>query len=391
LDLKYKFESPHSDQNTLITCLLQQLSTHHSYLWSHLSINYTEKTRLQTYALILVLENILNFWSQPSPTISYTTPDSGCRPSLIAQIVYQPKAILNHYLLSLQSNYYYPLDHEPVNMSNLSEQETASDTQMQSGEEGNPIPSGVSIGEIGMHSLATTAPITVEHSLDVISDLISEIEADDPPSQLQDEPILATPNLPIQKHHFSLYKKNSGPIPSSPQAQLKLFESFFNSIKKVDQSAKILPIRTDIKIYPLSTSDQLRNLEQVGVLNYFKPNKRSQKTLSGYFYVQTKLDFDSFQGHQALNTWLMQFGYHMMKSSCQTADMVRIGFLTRIRSFTLRCDFHSFITASPEWRAQPFHFRLYYDAVGAKGRTAHVLMIDVDRPNIEYGLKFFQK
>ena len=47
--------------------------------------------------------------------------------------------------------------------------------------------------------------------------------------------------------------------------------------------------------------------------------------------------------------------------------------------------------ASAEWKAAPFHFRLYFDAFTAKGTTAHVLMIDVDRPNIELGIRFFQQ
>ncbi len=39
---------------------------------------------------------------------------------------------------------------------------------------------------------ATTKPtaITVEHSLDVIADLISKVEADDPPTQTQTDPIV---------------------------------------------------------------------------------------------------------------------------------------------------------------------------------------------------------
>jgi len=87
----------------------------------------------------------------------------------------------------------------------------------------------------------------------------------------------------------------------------------------------------------------------------------------------------------------MQFGYIIAKNSCQTADMVRIGFLSRVRGFTLRNDCQDFITSSPEWRETPFQFRFYFDAMGTKGCTAHILMIEVDRPNIEFGLQFFQR
>jgi len=225
LSLKFKFESPLSIHNTPSTYLITLLSSHHTRLWSQLTILHKEEIRLLTYQTILVLENILNFWRHPSSVLPYSQPKSHCCPSLITQIVYQPKEILNHYLLSLQSNYYFPLDCEPITMSDIPE--TTADAQMLPILEGNIISSKGSIGEIGMNSLATTAPITVEHSLDIISDIILDIEANSPPSQTQEEPIFETAQQPIQKHRFSLYKKNSGPIRNTPQAQLILFQSFF--------------------------------------------------------------------------------------------------------------------------------------------------------------------
>jgi len=71
--------------------------------------------------------------------------------------------------------------------------------------------------------------------------------------------------------------------------------------------------------------------------------------------------------------------------------MVKIGFLSRVRGFIYRGGLQDYIITSAEWRATPFHFRLYFDAFTAKGKTAHVLMIDVDRPNIEVGIRFFQE
>ncbi len=38
----------------------------------------------------------------------------------------------------------------------------------------------------------------------------------------------------------------------------------------------------------------------------------------------------------------------------------------------------------------PFHFRIYFVAIGAKGHSAHVLMIDVARPSIDKAMHFFQ-
>ncbi len=80
----------------------------------------------------------------------------------------------------------------------------------------------------------------------------------------------------------------------------------------------------------------------------------------------------------------------MLWSNCQTADMVRIGFLSRVRNFTFRDDLQNFITSSPEWKSDPFQFRMYFDAFTVKNQTAYVLMVDAERPKIEVGLQFFQ-
>jgi hypothetical protein len=172
--------------------------------------------------------------------------------------------------------------------------------------------------------------------LTAITDLINEIETGNPPTQMQEDVNLEPPKQVLQKHRFSLNKKNSGPQSGSPTSQLRLFQSLFRSIKAADPSAKILPVHSEVKIFPLSTSDKILNLEQIGLTHYFKPYKKSQKNLAGDYYVQSKFDFEAFKDHQAINTWLMQYGYNITKNSCQTADMVRIGYLSRIRGLTLR-------------------------------------------------------
>ncbi len=84
----------------------------------------------------------------------------------------------------------------------------------------------------------TATVITVEHSLAVVSELISEIEADDPPtqSQSQETQIVDEATQTSYKHRFSLYKKNST-SPGIPAGQLKLFHSFAKSIKTSDHSS----------------------------------------------------------------------------------------------------------------------------------------------------------
>jgi hypothetical protein len=73
--------------------------------------------------------------------------------------------------------------------------------------------------------------------------------------------------------------------------------------------------------------------------------------------------------------------------------MVRTGFLARVRGFTYHDDLYHYIINCPEGKASPFHIRLYFDSfsTNAKGSLTYLLMIDVDRPNIDKALHFFHQ
>ena len=81
--------------------------------------------------------------------------------------------------------------------------------------------------------------------------------------------------------------------------------------------------------------------------------------------------------------------------NCQLArSLANILSRSRVHGYTYRDDLQDLIiTTSENWKKQPFHFRLYFDTLmaGNKGKTAYVLMIDVDRPSINIGIKFFQQ
>ncbi len=68
-------------------------------------------------------------------------------------------------------------------------------------------------------------------------------------------------------------------------------------------------------------------------------------------------------------------------------------FLSLVRGLTYRDDLSKFIMATPDWKDAPFSFHLYFDTLssGTKGKQTYVVMIDVDRLNIELGLKRFQE
>lgn len=356
---------------------LRSLISLHTELWYQLSYPHSTEVRQLTHSLTVLLELIINLHFPILHSYKFKIPSGVCTPSLSQQLIHRPITILDPYIQALHRNYYYPI--APVEEESVS---MADDNQMQvSSPKQSP-----------QKKPPSSVPITVESSIQAIADLIKEVEADDPPTESVPSPIA----IELEKqntftHRFAIYRKQTYPTPGAPPNQLALFKSFVKSIKSADQSACILPIRSDVKIYPLSTTDQINSLEHIGLTNYFKPYKRTQKTLSGDFCISTKLPFESVRDHPAFNTWLMHQGYYVTYNACQTADMVKIGFLSRVRGFTFRGDLQDYIMGSAEWKASPFHFRLYFDAFTVRGKTAHVLMIDVDRPNIELGIRFFQQ
>jgi len=231
--------------------------------------------------------------------------------------------------------------------------------------------------------------ITVEDSLAVIKELIEEIEADEAPIHTE---AVQNPEVPSKmssyRHRFALYRKNIHH--KSSLNQIDLFKSLAKCLKSTDHSIQILPIRNDTKVHSVTTTDQINSIEQAGLQAYFKPYKKTQNHLSGDYHIASKLSFNDLKDHKNVQTWLNNHGYQMLWSNCQTADMVRIGFLSRVRNFTFRDDLQNFITSSPEWKSDPFQFRMYFDAFTVKNQTAYVLMVDAERPKIEVGLQFFQ-
>jgi hypothetical protein len=189
-----------------------------------------------------------------------------------------------------------------------------------------------------MASKAQPPIVTIEHSIDAFNDVSKELEHDDPPTQTQYNPVQtrnSNPKPDFFRHRFTIYRhSNVGFVGTTPSTQLNLFKSFSKCIKSIDNSSLILPIHSDINIHPISTTDQINIIEPVSIINYFKPYKRTNKTLSGDFHTGTKLSCEELKNNKTLQTWFHNHGYGIILSGCQTADMVRIGLLSRVRTFS---------------------------------------------------------
>ncbi len=355
-----------------------------SLLWDKLKFPYSQQFRSLLLKILIALEGIsylLNPLQPSSPKyLTYKEPHKTSLPSFESQVTNPAPAslIIDPIQKSLQQNYYYPLTYEmPID-----------EMEYDNNEESTPVT---------QPSLKPPSK-KIETSIDTISDFLQEMEGDDPPTQSEfttAEVIAKQQANQVQasfhKHRFSIYRRIYTNAGQSSNSQLHLFKSFSKCLKKIDSQAQLLPLRNDRQVHPLTTTDQINNINEVGLLNFFKPYKRSQRSLSGDFHIGTSLTFDELKIHSELMNWFNLYGYSITLSGCQTSDMVRIGFLSRVRGFTYRDDLSNFVMNTQEWKNSPFSFRLYFDTLssGAKGKQTYVLMIDVDRPNIELGLRVF--
>jgi hypothetical protein len=185
--------------------------------------------------------------------------------------------------------------------------------------------------------------ITIESSIETLTNVLENMEEDDPPvqslttQQAIEQEVQTKPSY--YKHRFSIYRKSSSnSYPEVTLSQLTLFKSFCRCLKSVDSQTQILPLRNDIKINLLTTTNQINHLEDIGIPNYFRAYKRTKKTLSGDFYIGTKYTFEELIANSNLITWFMQHDYNIMLNGCQSSDMVCIGILTRVRGFTYHDD-----------------------------------------------------
>jgi hypothetical protein len=238
----------------------------------------------------------------------------------------------------------------------------------------------------------TKLAIMVDSSIEEISEVLNKMESDNPPveSQADQAPIIqqeAQIKPSYFKHRFAIYKTN---IPSFCNTkiltQLQFFKSFIKCFKSIDNQIQFLPIQNDRKVNPLSQLSPWMKITPK-----ISSKHTNTTTLSGDFYLGTKHTFKELISHKDLVSCFIMHSYNITLNGCQKTDMVRIGFLTRVKGFAYRDDLKSNIINSNKWKESPFHFRLYFDcfSTNSKGKMSYVTMIDVDHPNIEQGMKFF--
>jgi len=166
-------------------------------LWGHLSFPHTTPHRSKIYNILLLIQKLTTYLDPYClPPIAFILPDKTSRPSIIEQVVHKPVAILSPYTLALQRNYYFALSPEPIEMS-----EPVTTNNMDCNASRNSSPS---------RSVASSAVVTVEHSLAAIAEVIKDMEMDDPPTQPEigfETPKIVHVKSSSYSHRFAMYRK----------------------------------------------------------------------------------------------------------------------------------------------------------------------------------------
>jgi hypothetical protein len=185
---------------------------------------YTSKVRNQIITFITVLDAFTTTYTQPLLNIKaskylrqFQQPKKSVAPSIISQIT-ETTITVNPYILSLSSNFYYPLSTmDPLDI----EEETGT-----------------------QHSSATTQQlkshtrVTVEDSMEKIDDLLKEFGDLDNTESQDMAPVTTSPSIPhaIQSNkssssiRFSLFPRKVVQAHKANINQLSQLKSFFKCI-----------------------------------------------------------------------------------------------------------------------------------------------------------------
>jgi hypothetical protein len=326
------------DVNTLYTLL----TTYSSDLWKILEQPLPEVVQASTISFITNIDSfITTFLIQHSTTSlalhlsDFSSPKATNKPSIVHQVSFT-EITVDPYLRALQQNYYYPLsyltmpDSTPMHIDDA----PSPDSKI----------SSPRMPTIQATNLQKKKAITVEDSMDVISELISEIQSTDkldlnlPPHS----PQAPKPTEETKTLRFSLARTRM----ASPTTNfLPLLKRFLNCLLSTS-STHLLPIRNDTQLPPLKTSSQINELSATGAKLFFKASKPSSGNIAGDFHVSTPLPFEELCSAPKISSWLQLHGYYMVKCECQSSDMVKIGFLSRVRPFLWREDLRDMIKDS---------------------------------------------
>jgi hypothetical protein len=143
----------------------------------------------------------------------------------------------------------------------------------------------------------SSKPVTVEDSLDVISELISEIQAMD----------ILDDDLPMDSCSLNPKSNASGASAGFLPTIKKIFHCLLSTT-----TVQFLPIQNDNPMLPIKTTPQVNELTAVRVKIFFKASKFNSNNITGDFHVSSSLLFQDLCSHIKVTNWLTLHGYYMV-------------------------------------------------------------------------------
>jgi hypothetical protein len=153
--------------------------------------------------------------------------------------------------------------------------------------------------------------VTVEDSMEVISELISEIQSSEMLPSIQTVSSQDYPKPPIkqtERLRISLARKSKSGV--SSLSFLPLLRKFFHALLTSGATA-ILPVRNDSKATPLKLTSQINELTAVGAKTFLKASRPNGGNIAGDFHISTSLSFEELSNHPNIINWMTLYVFRL--------------------------------------------------------------------------------
>jgi hypothetical protein len=238
-------------------------------------------------------------------------------------------------------------------------------------------------------------------SVNQVNNLFHSINKDEDGIIDEDDDLLTDSGAPTDqtktkeyRMRFTIFRKK-GYAPSS-MSQVKIFQDFLSTIKSIDNDVQILPIDNK-EINAISSDRQIRQIDASTIHHFFKAQNPTHQTITGEFHLSAKKPYKELMAHPDMKTWFAYHCYGHKYSEHQVSPMIRIGFLTRVRTITYRDGLRDYIMKHPLWNTPQypsFHFTLHFRTLKTrhpKPMQTMVLNINAEKIHMDTACSLFQE
>jgi hypothetical protein len=351
-------KNPQDDSgNEYYELILSQCAQHSINIWHNLTHIYQAvKEREVLIQLLYSLETIITQKLLPYCTShlaqffqQFKKPKHNAKTNIFQSLL-SARSTVDPYQLSLQTNYYYPIsqDFEEARMSDQPPEETND------------------IDEFTQNTIHPTEASQIEIPKQTVSDFIKTgfdgdtMNQDDNETVINPQEIQQQHSIREYRMRFTIFRK-PGWAPSS-LSQLAIFKDFLRQLKNADANVQILPIDNEL-VKPITSDKMIEKIDASSLPHFFKAQNTKDNTITGEFHIIANKPYKELFEHDDLKRWFQYHRYGRKFSEHQVSPMIKIGFLTRVRSITYRDGLRNYIMNHPSWTTHnktPFFFTFHF-------------------------------